>query len=436
MCYLDANATTLMPQAVLDALLAWSNRGDPSAQYASAAEATRMLDDFRLAIAVESGFELEGPDAFAVVFTSGASESNCHIVTSAVRSYAAATRALPHVITSAVEHTSMLACCRRLAAEKLCHLTVLPVAQFGEHLGAVDVADLEAAIRPNTCLVSIVAANGETGILNNIRELARVTARARVPFHSDAAQLFGKIAIRPTVLGIDAFSASFHKIHGPPGVGLLAIRRKFVAGYKLCPHICGEQNGGLRGGAENLPGIGASYAAFRHTMNGRAVKATRVRGLRDAVKRVLAMRVSCFYLDEHPAERPPSIDGGISAPAPAPHHGSQGARDAIAASETDGRPVIFWIAPRGSLRVLPNTLLLAVRRPGFCSGAARAALEARGVIVSAPAPCGAAAAMGIPHRLRSGVLRISLAADTSAADIKEFVSNFIAVIRSDECLRA
>jgi cysteine desulfurase len=439
-CYLDANGTTLMPQAVLDALLAWSNRGNPSAQYSSAVEVTKMMNAFRQSIAVESGFELTGPNAFAVVFTSGASESNCHIVTSAVRSYAASTGVLPHIITSAIEHNSLLECCRRLAAEKLCHLTVLPVGQFGENLGAVAASDLEAAIRSNTCLVTIMAANNETGILNNIRELARVAGRARVPFHSDAAQLFGKSAVRPTMLGIDAFSASFHKLHGPPGVGVLAIRRKLVSGYKLSPHICGDENYGLRGGTENVPGIGASYAAFRHTMTDRATKTARVQRLRDAIKSVLASRVPCFYLDEHPADSPPSIDGGITPPLPAQHHGSHDARVAIALSEKDNSPIIFWIAPQDSVRVLPNTLLLAVRRPGFCNRAARAALEARGVILSVGGACSSGsrvfAAMGVPHSLRSGILRISLADVTNAGDIKAFVSNFLAVIRSDECLLA
>ena len=125
--YLDNNATTLMSEAAVSALSEWCNRGSPSAGYAR--EARQMLDAFRREIAVECGFEL-GTE-YAVVFTSGASESNSHIVTSAVRGYAVKTGRLPHVITSAAEHRSLLGCCRRLAKDGLCQLTVLPVGQAG-----------------------------------------------------------------------------------------------------------------------------------------------------------------------------------------------------------------------------------------------------------------------------------------------------------------
>jgi hypothetical protein len=115
-----------------------------------------------------------------------------------------------------------------------------------------------------------VAANCDTGVLNDLRRMSQATRRARVPFHTDAAQLFGRSAVRPAALGVDAFSATFHKLGGPPGVGVLVVRRALVDGYGLCPLICGGQNGGLRGGAENLPGLGASLLAFRAAMAGRA----------------------------------------------------------------------------------------------------------------------------------------------------------------------
>lgn len=445
--YLDNNATTLMPGKVIDALTAWCNRGNPSSEYASAREARRMLDTFRQQIAIECGFELKGPDAYAVVFTSGASESNCHIVTSAVRSYAAKTGRLPHVVTSAAEHKSLLACCLRLASERLCQLTVLPVGRAGPGLGAVDPADMAASLRPNTCLVTIMAANNESGVLSNLRELSKATRKARIPFHTDAVQLFGKSAVRPILLGIDAFSASFHKLGGPPGVGLLVLRRALIEGYNLCPHISGSQNEGLRGGTENLPGIGASFTAFRIAMADRAEKSVRVRSKRDALKVALASRIPCFYLDDHPADRPPSIDGGITPSGPAPHNGTPNARRAIALSKKNGTPVVFWIAPADERRVLPNTLLLAVHRPGFCNKAARATLEARGIIVSLGSACnsaeadhgeasGVVVAMGVPAALQGGVLRISLSDETTADDIKTFTAHFITTITTSACLSA
>jgi cysteine desulfurase len=445
--YLDANATTLMPQPVIDAFLLWCNRGNASAEYASAREARKMMEAFRLELARECDFDLVGPDSYAVVFTSGASESNCHIVTSAVRSYAAKTKKLPHVVTSAAEHKSLLACCQRLAKEGLAQLTILPVAQNGARYGAVDAKDLENALRPNTCLVSVMAANNETGILNNLRELAAVARRAHVPFHTDAVQLVGKSAFHPTALGVDAFSASFHKLHGPPGVGLLVLRRALIEGYDLCPHICGSQNEGLRGGTENLPGIAASFVAYRSTMLNRAAKTARVQRLRAALMTAIGMRLPCFYVEEHPADAPPSIDGGITRAVAAPHNGSAAARRAIAVSEKSGSPVVFWIAPQDTRKMLPNTILLSVRRPGFCNKAARAALESRGVIVSLGSACNATdaahgnassvvQAMGVPGPLLGGVLRVSLDDDTNTEDIKIFTRDFLEVVSSDECLSA
>lgn len=417
--YLDNNASALMPQAAVEALASWCNRGSPAAAHAGARESRAMLDAFRREIAAECGFDLAD---YAVVFTSGASESNCAIATGAVRAYAVATKRLPHVIASAADHASLLGCCRRLAADGLCRLTVLSPARAGPGRGTVDPADLAAALRPNTCLVSVVAADGNTGALNDLRALGKLTRAARVPLHTDAAQLFGRSAIRPGALGVDAFSASFHKLGGPPGVGILVLRRDLVAGYGLAPLIAGQQNGGLRGGTENLPGLGASFAAFRLAMADRGGKNARVLRARNALKAAIAARLPCFDLDDHPGDPPPSIDGGIT-PGGARREGSAAARRAIAGD----RPAVFWLTAGDDRRVLPNTLLLAVRRPGFSGGEARAALEERGVIVGLPIP-DILAAMGVPAVLRAGALRVSLGDTTTADEISTFVRHFLAVV--------
>lgn len=437
--YLDNNASTLMSDAVMKAMMAWCNRGNPSSDHESAREARRMVSTFRRSIAADCGFELAGRDAYEIIFTSCASESNCQMVNGAVRSYAAKTGRMPHVVTSAAEHKSLLDCCARLAKERMCQLTILPVERHGPAFGAVNVDALAAAMRPNTCLVTIMSANGETGVLNNLRELSKVARRARVPFHTDAAQLFGKSAFFPAALGVDAFSAAFHKIGGPPGVGLLVMRRDVVEGYDMGAHISGQQNGGMRGGTENIPGIGASFAAFRAATEGRAEKLARQLQLRNTIRRAISARIPCFYVDDHAPRPPESIDGGITPPPPAARTETAEVGRALAQAEKNDTPVIFWIAPAEDNRVLPNTLLLSVRRRNFSGAMARAALEARGVVISAgnslkPSP--SVAALDLHPALHAGVLRVSLSADTTADDIRAFIVNFLEVVTSDECVGA
>jgi cysteine desulfurase len=418
--YLDNNFTTLMSKPVLDTLLAWCNRGISSEEYVK--ESRQMMNNFRKTIAIECGFELVGPLAYEVIFTSGASESNCHIITSAVRSYAAKTKCLPHVITSASEHKSVLLCCKQLKMEKLCQLTILPVRNKNPGFGSVDCADLTSAIRTNTCLISIMSANHETGILNNIRALSKIAKSEKIPFHTDAVQLFGKSIVKPLSLGIDAFSASFHKLGGPPGVGILVIRRALIEGYNLCPYIYGSQNNGMRGGAENLSGIAASFTAFRTAMTDRAAKTSTVLQMKNALRQVIESRYKCFYINDHPEDEVKSIDGGITLPKKITHNGSLQALQALQNDTT----VIFWIAPLEETCILPNTLVFAVRKVGFCSKTACAELNKRGIIISAIEITG----ITIPTALQSNILRISLSDDTTIDDIKLFAVHFIAIMQA------
>jgi len=415
--YFDANHTVPMDAKAVDAMVRWCNRDEDDAQ--------KMLDAFREEIATECSFETNGPGNlnYAVVFTSGASEANSFVVTGAVRRYAARTGRLPHVVVSAVEHRSLLECCEALAAEKLCQLTVLQVEPI---IGTVSSETLERALRPNTCLVSIIAVSGDTGVLNNLRALAAVAKAKAIPFHTDAAQLFGRSALRPTAHGIDAFSVSFHKMGGSPGAGALVLRRAFADGYGLMELRQG-------GGAENVPGLGASYAAFRLAMHDRASKGARVQRLRDAVWSGLKARFPCFFVVDHPADKQPSIDGGITPSPGRPYEGSAEARRALATGKKNRTPVIFWVAPLETVRIMPNTLLLAVRKKGFSGRRAQAALAKRGVKVGTP-DADLGAVLGLPAALHRGLLRMSLCDSTTAEEVSELVRHLCVVLVSDEAL--
>ncbi len=404
--FLNNNATTLMPESVVREMVAWVNCGNPSDSHESARSARKMIDAFRAKVAAECDVSLDGPDGFEVVLTSGGSEGNAHILTACARAFANRTGKLPHIVTSAVEHSSVLRCCRALEAERLAAVTILPVLAVGDGAGTVDPPALAGALRPNTCLVSIMAACNETGALNNIKALAALAHAQDVPFHTDAVQLFGRSRIRPNLLGIDAFTASMHKLHGPPGVGLLVVRRSLVEGYALPALIAGSQNAGLRGGTENVPGVAASAAAFALACADRPRKNAETRRLRDSIWAALAAAHRAEHVDHY---------SGLPG--------------------DDEPPAFVRIGPADLRLVLPNTLFIAVARRGFCNVEAKRALERLGYIVSVGSACNTASehashvvtAMRVPDDLRAGVLRVSLSDDTTAEEARGFAEALIAV---------
>ena len=446
--YLDNNATTMMPTKVVEAVVRWMNRGDPSAEYASAREAQNMMQKFRQLLADNGEFGLEGPRGYTIIFTSGGAEGNCHIVNATARAYASRTGKMPHIIVSAMEHGSLLTCCQDLARDRMIDMTVLPARKCstGGDTGVVETAELERAIRPNTCLISIIAASHETGAINDLRALGAIAHGSKIPFHTDAAQLFGKSTIIPGDLEIDAFSGSFHKLHGPPGVGFLAIRNDLIEGYGLGPLVCGAQNKGLRGGIENFPGIAGAFAAYKLVATGRGDKNRDVRRLRDGLQLALSRRFPTIHVDDYCEARPRVSDGEPATPrssripaAPRTKTGAALARRLDKASEADV-PVIVWIGPKDRAKILPNTLLFSVLRSGqggLCSRKTRALLEKRGFIVrggGADTPR-VLEALDAPPELWQGVIRVSLSDDSTSAEVGGFVDAFAEIALSKKALR-
>lgn len=397
LCYLDANATTFMPDIVIKSMVKWTNKGNASAQYESAMECRDLMNTFRQLLLTEHGFTNH-----TVIFTSGASESNSHILTSSARSFMVKTGHLPHIIVSAVEHKSILSCCEDLKNDGLCQYTKVEVNTSGPDYGTVSPEVLEAAIKPNTCLISIMTANNETGIINDIPALAAIAHKHKIPFHTDCVQSFGKNGVYS---GVDACSISFHKLHGPPGLGCLILRNNFIEGYGLKALIAGTQNFGLRGGTENIPAIGASYAAYKYTYLKRAEKNQYITSMMNYLKALLCKYLECHYIDEYEAEK-------------------------------DTKNKIFWITNRDPNRVLCNTLLLAVYKEKFCNIKMKEGLNSFGIIVSIGSACNTSSnkssdvvqSLNIPRELRSGILRISLPDDVTKQDIIKFVTHFLGLI--------
>jgi cysteine desulfurase len=279
--------------------------------------------------------------------------------------------------------------------------------------GFVKVDSLEDAIKENTCLISIMTANNETGVINNISQLGKIAHKHGVPFHSDTVQIFGKLPINPSKNNIDAFSVSFHKLNGPIGAGLLVISKDLISNYDLRAFISGSQNDEMRGGTENIAAIAGAFKAFKVTMEKRTEKNEKLLRLKKYMMTEISRHVETAYHTDAP----------------------------ICAGDD---PRVIWITPKDLSHVLPNTLLLSVCRANFCNLACQSALERLGIIVSIGSACNSSVkheshvvkAMKISPKLYGGILRISMTDYTTKSEIDKFVIAFIKIIHSESCLGA
>ncbi|KAG7389243.1 cysteine desulfurase [Phytophthora pseudosyringae] len=240
--YLDVQATAPMDPRVLDAMLPYMTYayGNPhSTTHEFGWDADKAVEHGRGCVA-----ELIGANSKEIIFTSGATESNNAIL----KGIAHFTKAKKkHVITTQIEHKCVLDSCRVLETEGF-EVTYLPVGTNG----LVDLEQLKAAIRPDTALVSIIAVHNEIGVLQPLKEIGQICREHKVFFHTDAAQMLGKLPIDVNEMNIDVMSMSGHKVYGPKGVGAMYVRRR--PRVRLEPIISGGgQERGLRSGTLAAP---------------------------------------------------------------------------------------------------------------------------------------------------------------------------------------
>ncbi len=268
MAYLDANATTPLAPEALEAMLPYlrGEFGNPSSIHAAGREARAAVDDARERVA-----DLLGVRPHEIIFTSGGTESdNLGVIGLAL----AAADQGRHIITAATEHHAVLHACQHLRDRENFDLTVLPV----DRSGRVDPADLAAALRPDTVLVSIMSANNETGTIQPVAELAALCRERGVAFHSDMVQSFGKIPVPPRELGLTAATFAAHKFYGPKGAGLLYLE----AGQALASlHHGGAHENQRRPGTENVAAIVGLAVAAEMVLRGMSAEQDRQRNLRD-----------------------------------------------------------------------------------------------------------------------------------------------------------
>jgi len=273
--YLDFNATAPLCDAAREAMDdalhgPLGGTGNPSSPHAFGHEARLVLEAARREVAALVDGRPSG-----VVFVSGGTEADNLAIQGVARARIAAGKAPGHIVTSAVEHPAVLATCRYLESTGW-RLTVLPVDTHGR----VDPAAARAALTPGTALVSIMAANNETGVLQPIDAIAEVTRSAGVPLHVDAVQAAGRVGLER--LDADLISISSHKIGGPAGIGALCVREK----TPLAPLLLGGgQERRLRAGSE-APILAAGFGAAARWALGRPGAAV-MADLRDTMERTL-----------------------------------------------------------------------------------------------------------------------------------------------------
>lgn len=405
--YLDNNATTMMPKAVQDAMIAWVNRGNPSASYASAVQCKKMMQDFRDYIAACIGAPLSDYDC---VFTSGATESNCTIIQSIIERCRCANPgrgAKFHVVASHIEHKSIILMLKDLMA-RIPEMDVTFVSPSPS--GHINAADVRRALRADTQMVICMHANNETGAIMNIAEIGRAVKEfnQQIFFHCDIVQSFGKVHINLMRANVDGAAISFHKLHGPPGVGAMIMRRAFA--NTTCPLLYGTQSSGRRGGTENVPGIGASFKATQLAISSIGATVAHELELKKWLIEELRSRAPVAYFDDY-------ARGGQRYELQIIIMGSASILD--------------------STQYLPNTILLSVAKHvgknHACNTLIKQKLEDQRIIVSVGSACSTESsepshvlsAMGASTLITDGAIRVSMCAYTSREDVKRFLDCFL-----------
>ncbi|MGB4338566.1 MAG: cysteine desulfurase NifS [Bacillota bacterium] len=364
--YLDHAATTPVRPEVFEAMVPYLTErfGNPSSIHSFGREARMELDKARERVAA-----LIGAEPQEIVFTGGGSEADNHAIRGAAL---AAFGKKNHIITSAVEHHAVLDTALSLRSLGF-EVTVVPVDQYG----MVNPDDVRAAITPNTFLITIMHSNNEVGTLQPIKEIAAIAREAGVLMHTDAVQSVGHVPVDVRDLGVDMLSMAAHKLYGPKGVGALYIRK----GIRIAPLITGgAQERKRRAGTENTAGIVGMGVAAELAMTELHQEAAREAALRDRLVNGLMTHIPHVKLNGHPTMRLPN-NANVS-----------------------------------FLYVEGEALLLNLDMAGIAASSGSActsgSLEPSHVLL----------AMGIPHEVAHGSVRMTLGRGTTVEDVDYVVS--------------
>lgn len=373
--YLDHSATTPVDQRVLEAMLPFFSMdfGNPNSLHAWGRKARQAVDQARDEVS-----RLINAEPSEIIFTGGGSEAD----NIAIKGVALAKKDKGrHIITSAIEHHAVLDTCKWLEKEGF-DITILPVDEYG----TIRPEELRKAIRPDTILVTIHFANNEIGTVQPIEQLGNICREQGVLFHTDAVQAAGHISIDVKKLPIDLMTMAAHKMYGPKGVGALYIKK----GVKIVPLIHGGgQERGLRSGTENTAGIvGFGKAAALASDRLAKDEPEKERNLRDRLIDGILEKIEDAMLTGHRTER-------------LPFHAS----------------FCFRYIEGESLLLRLDALGIGASSGSACTSGS---LEPSHVLL----------AIGLPHEIAHGSLRLTLGKDTSEEDIDYVLENLPKVVES------
>lgn len=372
--YFDNAATTRVKEEVLEAMLPiyTDNFGNASSTYTTPGQrARRSLTEARKTVA-----EAIGAEEREIFFTGCGSESDNW----AIKGYALKNRAKGnHIITTAVEHHAVLHTCEFLEKNGF-EVTYLPV----DPEGRVTAADVEAAIRPETILVTVMFANNEIGTINPITEIGALCRERNIAFHTDAVQAAGAVPIDVKAMNIDMLSISGHKFHGPKGIGVLYVKR----GIRLDNLIHGgAQESGRRAGTENIAGAVGLAAALKLAVDNMEEKTAKITAMRDRIIDTILAEV----------------------------------------------PYVRLNGPRENR--LPNNVSICFR---YIEGESLLlSLDMKGFVVSSGSACTSGSldpshvllAIGLPHEIAHGSMRVSLSDENTMEEVDAFLRELPPIVQ-------
>ena len=370
--YLDNAATTKVSDEVLNEMLPFfkENYGNPSAIYTFAEQSRKAVDDAR-----DKAAHLIGANSSDIYFTAGGSESDNWALKATAEFYGNKGK---HIITSKIEHHAILHTCEYLEKNGF-EITYLDV----DGDGKISLDELEKAIRPDTILISIMTANNEIGTIEPIAEIGRIAHEHGVLFHTDAVQAYGHIPINVDEMNIDMLSASGHKLHGPKGIGILYIRK----GVKIRSFIHGgAQERNRRAGTLNVPGIvgfGKAAELAERDMTKRNEDMIRVR---DHLIKRITTEIPYVRLNGHETDRLPNNVN-----------------------------VCFRFIEGESMLILLDQLGVYASSGSACTSGS---LDPSLVLL----------AIGLPHEIAHGSLRLTLSEETTIEDVDFVVDELTKII--------